>query len=424
MFRAALSRTELRDAVLLGRAEVSATPESSLVQPAHVLWNRRPESLQRFLGLGEGEGLPWLPSDLAPRADQELPLASPRDDVVHRRVDDGRLGQGHYVWLLAEDEAGFSAGTSFVLKENAAVLGNRAFQYLAECVVGVRVDDVGSFVSGRRAKRGAVPVLVCVVRGTSQLILWRWRLVVTPGLGIRSRKTCGHLAEQHEHGGHCHPCGSVLPPSPRTSSVTFPSKVLAQCNGVTQNFAPEGHDSVTWVENTLAVKKFSEADRTVYELRVIAEVFRLAGCYDQLNLGALACMEALMHRWQLTWEAHIRDPQVPCCEAACYFGIGGRRSTGVAAALAQHVARSMGEEAGIEKQRSKVRARRRNHDHDCARGGYLCAVCSDQDLLSLGNQSGSENSGQGSVNFCRSPLTENVRRSEPSRDDRQLIERY
>ena len=65
---------------------------------------------------------------------------------------------------------------------------------------------------------------------------------------------------------------------------------------------------MTWLEKTLAVKRFCETDRSFYELRVVAEVLRQAGCYDQLNRGGLACMGALMRRWQLLWEAHNRDP--------------------------------------------------------------------------------------------------------------------
>ena len=61
-----------------------------------------------------------------------------------------------------------------------------------------------------------------------------------------------------------------------------------------QGFAREGHDPVTWLEKTLAVKRFSETDRSVQTLRNIAEVLRLAGCYDQLNFGGLACMKPLM----------------------------------------------------------------------------------------------------------------------------------
>ena len=83
-----------------------------------------------------------------------------------------------------------------------------------------------------------------------------------------------------------------------------------------QSFAREGHDPVTWLEKTLATKRFSETDRSVYELWVIAEVLRLAGCYDQLSLAGLACMEALVRRRQSIWEAHNRDHQVACYGAS------------------------------------------------------------------------------------------------------------
>ena len=67
---------------------------------------------------------------------------------------------------------------------------------------------------------------------------------------------------------------------------------------VDRGFAREGHDPDDVVGRTLATKRFSETAPSLYELEVIAEVLRLAGCNDQLNLGGLACMEALMRRWQ------------------------------------------------------------------------------------------------------------------------------
>ena len=51
--RFALSRTEMRGALLLGRAEVASThPRRALLRPTHVLWRRRLEVQHRFCESG------------------------------------------------------------------------------------------------------------------------------------------------------------------------------------------------------------------------------------------------------------------------------------------------------------------------------------------------------------------------------------
>jgi len=110
-----------------------------------------------------------------------------------------------------------------------------------------------------------------------------------------------------------------------------------------------------WLERHLQTEGWSSTDRSVHELRVLAEVLELAAQYDQLNLGSLACMERLCRRWQAILEAHTRDPAQPDYEAAEAFSGTVNRRVCVAPSLRAHVAREMRDEAEIDKQRVKAK---------------------------------------------------------------------
>ena len=171
-------------------------------------------------------------------------------------------------------------------------------------------------------------------------VAWRRR-------SLQGRRTVLGV-ERDEHGERWRSWRSVSSSIVTDEFSEIPVEGPRKVQGVVQSFAREGHDSVTWLARALAVK----TDRSVCEVRVIAEVLRLAGCNDQLNLGGLACMQAVV-RWQLFWEAHtLGIPKLFFYQASDHFGIGGRYTMGVAVALAQHVARSTREGADIEKQRS------------------------------------------------------------------------
>ena len=109
-FRSALARAEMREALLLGRAEVAANfPGRALSRPTRVLWRQRPEVLHRCFGPEDGQELPRLLGEVTPRAE---PL------LLH--VELLRVVGGTGVWVLAEDE-GISRW-----KDNAVTLGNKA----------------------------------------------------------------------------------------------------------------------------------------------------------------------------------------------------------------------------------------------------------------------------------------------------------
>ena len=110
-----------------------------------------------------------------------------------------------------------------------------------------------------------------------------------------------------------------------------------------------------WVDLYLREKGFSNADRVTHELRMLTEVFQMAGTFVQLNLASLSCMELLARRIPSIVEAHAINPQKPCYDNASLFAGQGSSIDGVCPELKSFVARKAREDAEIEKSKAKVR---------------------------------------------------------------------
>ena len=98
-------------------------------------------------------------------------------------------------------------------------------------------------------------------------------------------------------------------------------------------WARQGCSPTQWLDKHLQTTGYSNTDRSVHELRCIAEVVESAGCYDQMNLASLASFELLARRWQLILEAHSRNPGSPDCDGSEYFE-GVEQKFGVAPPVA------------------------------------------------------------------------------------------
>ena len=120
-------------------------------------------------------------------------------------------------------------------------------------------------------------------------------------------------------------------------------------------WARQGCSPTQWSDKHLQTTGYSNTDRSVHELRCVAEVVESAGCYDQMNLASLASFELLARRWQLILEAHSRNPGSPDYDGSEYFEGLEKKKFGVAPSLREHVARRMRDDAEIEKQKTKAR---------------------------------------------------------------------
>eukprot|EP00959_Pyramimonas_sp_CCMP1952_P070199 1465584-Pyramimonas_sp.AAC.1 len=94
-----------------------------------------------------------------------------------------------------------------------------------------------------------------------------------------------------------------------------------------------------WLERHLQTAGWSENDRSIHEMRVMAEVFELAISHDQLNVASLAAFESLGRRWQAILEAHGKNPMNPNYEIADKFSGYNRRTQLAAPALRTYVAK-------------------------------------------------------------------------------------
>jgi hypothetical protein len=126
---------------------------------------------------------------------------------------------------------------------------------------------------------------------------------------------------------------------------------------LTKFWSRQGTTPRQWLSKYLSEHKYSETDRSSYELRVLAEVMEKGGSYDCLNVASLASFELIARRWQLILEAHSSNPLYPDYEGHDLY-TGLERSTGIAPQLTRHVATKMKDEAEVHKQRNKARESR------------------------------------------------------------------
>ena len=121
-----------------------------------------------------------------------------------------------------------------------------------------------------------------------------------------------------------------------------------------QQIAKGDRGPIDYVDSYLAKHPYQPSDRSQFELRCLAEILEVTGCYDQLNLASLACVETLCCRWQMIIDARARNPLAPNYEASEFYSGSRRGRHGIAPMLSAHVAKIMKDESEIDKQRSKA----------------------------------------------------------------------
>ena len=115
----------------------------------------------------------------------------------------------------------------------------------------------------------------------------------------------------------------------------------------------EGGGPLAHHQRWKAALKLDEHDRAGHEHEHLATMWELAGSYDQLSIGSLACVEVLARRMQLLEEAK-GGSGAAAYEGARHF-LGWRRPGAlVAPALSRFVAERMKEETAILKEKRKA----------------------------------------------------------------------
>ena len=77
------------------------------------------------------------------------------------------------------------------------------------------------------------------------------------------------------------------------SVVSGLAAALIICRKMLQN----GSDPKRWFAEWAKELSIRRKDRAWHEMHTLIDIFYQAGCYDQLNMGALACMELVSRRF-------------------------------------------------------------------------------------------------------------------------------
>ena len=80
-----------------------------------------------------------------------------------------------------------------------------------------------------------------------------------------------------------------------------------------------GSDPQRWFAEWLKELSVEWKDRAWHEMHTLMDIFHQAGCYDQLNMGALACMELVNRRLQQYTEACAHGADAPNSASAKHF---------------------------------------------------------------------------------------------------------
>ena len=77
---------------------------------------------------------------------------------------------------------------------------------------------------------------------------------------------------------------------------------------LSKTFAKSGMSPTQWLEKQLSTARWGDGDRSAHEMRALARIIEVAGCYDQVNVAGLASFELIARRWQVIMEAHAESP--------------------------------------------------------------------------------------------------------------------
>ena len=133
--------------------------------------------------------------------------------------------------------------------------------------------------------------------------------------------------------------------------VSGPSSTIEVCKHMLRH----GGSPKLWFQQWCHDKGISQKDRVYHEASTLVQIVYQAGCYDALNLGALASVEIAMRRLISIIEAHAHNPQNPDWGNARYFSGTSHPFDIVPKDLRQHIAREAKDDVEIYQLRQKAR---------------------------------------------------------------------
>ena len=132
------------------------------------------------------------------------------------------------------------------------------------------------------------------------------------------------------------------------SSFDGPASCLEFCKHLERH----GGSPSAWLEAWGRDKRLTRNERVMHELGVLTEILELAGSRDQLNVGALACLERAARRCQALVQVY-GDPDKPNWGLVKFYG-GAGVGDAVGPALRSFVARRAKEEVEISQGLARV----------------------------------------------------------------------
>ena len=96
------------------------------------------------------------------------------------------------------------------------------------------------------------------------------------------------------------------------SVVSGPATALTVCRKMLQNLG----DPKRWFAEWAKELSIGRVNRAWHEMHTPIDIFYQAGCCDQLNMGALACMELFSRRLQQHTKTFAHEPDTSNCASA------------------------------------------------------------------------------------------------------------
>ena len=144
-----------------------------------------------------------------------------------------------------------------------------------------------------------------------------------------------------------------------SSQEFFSDSVIAgppTCLQVCRKMLQSGGDPKRWFAEWTKELSLSRKDRAWHEVSNLIDILYQGGCYDQLNMGALASMELVSRRLQQYTEAYAHGADCPNWASAKHFSGSSSSLDLVPPEMRSFASRLSKEEAELEHLRARARA--------------------------------------------------------------------
>ena len=297
------------------------------------------------------------------------PRSKDETSVLRRVVAASKHSAMDGLWLLSEPVADKKVGDEVVPADDDLIFdGVHALVKIGDETVHavlVAKDDVDAFVEKRCAvyakqtPRGGQADLRASLAKGSKDDLWR-RLersesenaaASAPNVEAEVRTLWVDYDEQGERHKSWR---KVVQESTSESWGDSPLEGPATMLHLAKHYERHGGDPRQWLQQWAREKHLEATDRAMHEMKVLMDIMYFAGSFDQLNVGALVCLEVAARRAQLIVEA-LAVPGRPCWDSAKLYSGQSLAEDGVSPALRTFVAKKAREESEIIHARAKAR---------------------------------------------------------------------